>query len=96
MRGDKVGPACPPAFQYATLDVLNVSFSADMSWQEPDAHSKWGVSATLPILCIGDINRMTTQFVRGGGAACLHNEALAYQFRKAITGTSSCPPADEV
>jgi deoxyribonuclease-2 len=64
-----------------------------MTWDEPNAHSKWAVSATKPIFCIGDINRMTTQFERGGGAACLNSEALADQFRTAAFVTDSCPPA---
>ena len=92
IRGDAVGPSCPPEFNYTTLDVTGLDFGiADFAWDETDDHSKWGVAATLPIICFGDINRMTTQFAEGGGAACIENEDLASQFRAAIISHNTCP-----
>ena len=92
MRGSEIGPSCPPDFIYPTLDVIDLDFGiSDFTWDEGEDHSKWAVAATLPVICFGDINRMTTQFTKGGGAACIENELLANQFRTAITAHNSCP-----
>ena len=39
---------------------------------------------------MGDINRMTTQYSRGGGTACFEDEKLHSVFKKATTQTNEC------
>ncbi len=68
LRGSEEGPACSGA--YTTVDVNNVSFSSSATWTETNDHSKWAVATDGSWLCMGDINRMTTQFARAGGATC--------------------------
>jgi hypothetical protein len=57
-------------------------------------HSKWGIStdaAAAPnIVCIGDINRMTSQRKRGGGAVCILASNLWTALNTAITAHNSC------
>ncbi|CAJ0925664.1 unnamed protein product, partial [Mesorhabditis belari] len=55
-------------------------------------HSKWGVSddARRPIVCIGDLNRQTSQLKRGGGALCIENSKLWETYRSSASHVSAC------
>lgn len=41
-------------------------------------------------MCIADVNRAPTQFVRYGGALCLENEAVKTIFQRFVLGTEDC------
>lgn len=81
--------ACPPAAKYAVQNVLHINWGS-IQYGETDEHSKWGVSKDHSTLCIGDINRMTSQLNRGGGATCFTNTATATAFAKLITSVAQC------
>jgi deoxyribonuclease-2 len=86
LRGSEEGPAC--SGQWKTLDIENLSWG----WSESADHSKWAVApnvTTTPTLCIGDINRMTTQYARAGGAVCWQTP-LAEAFASAVSATNTC------
>ncbi|KAE9415859.1 hypothetical protein Angca_009912, partial [Angiostrongylus cantonensis] len=55
-------------------------------------HSKWGVSMkeSMPYTCIGDINRQTSQFKRGGGAACIQSKALWTALYNSVVTFEGC------
>ena len=89
IRGSAEGPSCPPS-GYDTLDIKGLDFGNGFNWSETNDHSKWALAIDLGIVCIGDINRMTTQYSRGGGTACLNNSVLYKAFQTAVTGTDSC------
>lgn len=89
IRGSEEGPDCPVS-GYDTLDVQGVQFGADFGWGETQDHSKWGLVVNRSILCFGDINRMTTQYSRGGGTVCWMNNTLESAFQKAVSGLDSC------
>jgi deoxyribonuclease II len=88
LRGSEEGPACKGDWQ--TLDVQDLAWTS-VSWESYNDHSKWAVAinTTEPTLCIGDINRMTTQYERAGEAVCFSN-AIATAFQAAVTQTDSC------
>jgi deoxyribonuclease II len=90
LRGYEIGPACPPAFKYETLDIDYLSFTSTYQWKETQDHSKWAVGNTDDVICFGDINRMTSQYKRGGGATCFYNSKVWQQMRNAITEHNSC------
>lgn len=92
IRGSTEGPACPTS-GYDTLDINGLKFSPNFGWTETNDHSKWGIAVNRSILCFGDINRMTSQYSRGGGTACLQNDYMAGILQKAVTGTDSCSSA---
>jgi deoxyribonuclease-2 len=87
IRGSAEGANCTG--DYVVLDVQTVAFS-DGSWTEYNDHSKWAVSPTGDAICFGDINRMTTQFSRGGAAYCMRDATLAGVFQAASAETNKC------
>jgi deoxyribonuclease-2 len=89
IRGSAEGPSCPTS-GYDTLDIQGLDFGNGFNWSETNDHSKWAIATNKTTVCIGDINRMTTQYSRGGGTACLANPVLFEAFQTAVTGTDSC------
>lgn len=89
IRGSAEGPSCPTT-GYDTLDINGLDFGSGFAWTETNDHSKWAIASNTTTVCIGDINRMTTQFSRGGGTVCLNNSVIFDAFQSAITGTDSC------
>jgi deoxyribonuclease-2 len=87
IRGSATGPSCGTSNQ--VLDVQDLNYDG-FELSEYNDHSKWTVSTKLPIVCIGDINRMTTQYGRGGGVACIESSSLSNFLRSSITKTNSC------
>ena len=55
-------------------------------------HCKWGISCTGSTVCVGDINRMTSQKKRGGGTACIENPSLWKAIHALINSTDPCVP----
>jgi len=86
IRGDKEGPYCNSTNQ--VLDVESVQYTDDISFSEWDDHSKWALGNDF--FCISDINRMTTQYVRGGSSFCWKSDSLVKAMNLAIQNTDSC------
>ena len=90
IRGSAEGPVCPVT-DYDTLDIKYLDFSSfNKQWSETKDHSKWAITLNKPIVCMGDINRMTTQYSRGGGTACFSDKTLHSVLKKAIVETNTC------
>jgi hypothetical protein len=57
-------------------------------------HSKWGVAingtAQQHYVCIGDMNRMTSQWARGGGTVCFRQANIYKPFLGSIVGADAC------
>ncbi len=84
IRGSAEGPSCTTPNQ--VYDIQDLDYNG-FTLSEYNDHSKWAVSDS--IVCIGDINRMTTQYSRGGGSACFQSP-LATFLRQAIMKTDTC------
>lgn len=87
IRGSAEGPSCGTP---AVLDVQSLAYPTLNAFTEYNDHSKWAVAQTGPLVCASDINRMTTQYQRGGSAFCFNDTVLASALRTAITATDSC------
>lgn len=63
------------------------------SWQHQKDHSKWAISESQDksLVCIADINRMESQFERGGGAVCMKCSNCWNVFSKTILDVEPCP-----
>lgn len=88
IRGSAEGAACDGA--YDVLDVKGVSYPGGLAFDEYNDHSKWATGAPGPVFCAADINRMTTQYKRGGAAYCWDAGDLASAVSNSITGADSC------
>lgn len=89
IRGSAEGPVCPLS-DYDTLDITYLNFGTNSSWSETKDHSKWAITVNKKNICMGDINRMTTQYLRGGGTACFTDEILHSVFKIATVSTNKC------
>ncbi|KAK6766230.1 hypothetical protein RB195_025867 [Necator americanus] len=75
-RGSEVPLSCSST--YHTNDALSIQVGATTEFKYTKDHSKMARStdSTKPWVCIGDINRMTSQYVRGGGTTCISSSFL--------------------
>jgi deoxyribonuclease-2 len=89
VHGTQDGPYCPPKFPYETLDIKSLKFPEGQTYTEYSDHSKWGILSS-PIVCFGDLNRVTSQFVRAGTVYCWDDENLWNTLNKAIQTTDYC------
>lgn len=87
IRGLATGPYCG---SYPVLDACTLNFSEGFAWKETQDHSKWAISLTGDWVCPSDINRMTSQYSRGGGAFCFRNPTLVRTLYNAIVSTDTC------
>lgn len=96
LRGEAEGTYCKPRHQYDVADVENMAAKdvdgTNITWRETQDHAKWAVSVNSgkPYVCIADINRMTSQRSRGGGAFCFEDAALAQQLTGCIVKHAKC------
>jgi len=95
LRGSKEGSYCKPKYPYEVVDVSSMvagsTSGANVTWTEGDDHAKWAVMLDgSSNLCIGDINRMTTQRNRGGGAVCFSNSGLSSMLYNSIDSGFDC------
>lgn len=63
------------------VEIKNIQWK-NISYKESQDHSKWAISDTY--YWIGDLNRMTSQYKRGGGGFLIKNKEISNAFRKLI------------
>ena len=96
IRGNNIGPKCSD-FHVNNVKKIHI-FPSDgensngWTWLESQDHSKWGIGSNHQNkwVCFGDINRMTTQRKRAGGAICFKNAAIWNRLSNAIVNTEQC------
>ncbi|EGC30473.1 hypothetical protein DICPUDRAFT_157792 [Dictyostelium purpureum] len=83
-------------FTYDSMNTLTFSFYSEydgqVSWKYTKDHSKYALSIDEEesYICIGDVNRMYTQWRRGGGSACFVNKSLWNSYRDFIATIDGC------
>lgn len=85
IHGDAEGPSCN---NYNVLDVAQLSYPNGPDFDEYDDHSKWAVGGAW--FCASDINRMTSQYLRGGSAYCFNPKSLILALENTIKTNESC------
>lgn len=87
-------PLLPPQVQQAVYSVLTLSAPSyanwdGVTWKVSEDHAKWGIvtDRSVPVLCIGDINKQVTQWKRSGGMLCITDQNLHQNFNMMIDTT---------
>jgi hypothetical protein len=81
VRGNIIESEIPISFR-RVRDIKKIKYK-DISYKESQDNSKWAVSDST-FYCVGDLNRMTCQYNRGGGAFIFDNKDLSHSFRDLI------------
>jgi len=87
-----VGPLptyCKPQYNYDTFDIRLVNITGT-TLKETQDHSKWAITASQEIVCIGDINRQHGQLGRPGGTSCFQHDELWHSLKMGILSADSC------
>jgi deoxyribonuclease-2 len=94
MRGQQLGPYCPPSKEFAVVDARTLYVTEDgvnVTWKETQDHAKWGVSLDSSyVICVGDLNRMISQRKRGGGVVCFSSRSLCYGMYRSVNSSDIC------
>lgn len=64
-------------------DIKHIQFE-DITYKESQDHSKWATSKTDKYYWVGDLNRMTSQYMRGGGGFVCEDADVARAFYQLI------------
>ncbi|XP_062586026.1 uncharacterized protein LOC134247711 [Saccostrea cucullata] len=80
--------ACNMEFKVMNIEIIK--FSNVTEFKSNSDHSKWIVSKDDFWVCVGDINRKTTQFKRGGGTICLSSESVWRAFTALMKSVKTC------
>lgn len=77
--GHLSGNFCKPKYKYQVQNINTVSVNG-VEWGTHQDHSKWGISTSKGSkwVCVGDINRQTSQAKRGGGTVCTKYSSKLY------------------
>ena len=86
IRGSAIGPSCSDSFQVTDVQAVKFQGFPGFSWSSYDDHSKWATGGAWT--CLGDINRMTTQYERGGSALCV--KGVGYDLSNDVASANSC------
>ncbi|RWS21211.1 plancitoxin-1-like protein, partial [Leptotrombidium deliense] len=89
---------CSSTYKIINVDTLEMKFKGGNifttdEWLYTQDHAKWAVTTASisPFVCIADINRMESQFKRGGGSLCFNDSDVWKQFNDIIKGVEACP-----
>eukprot|EP00389_Voromonas_pontica_P007273 GDKH01010967.1.p1 GENE.GDKH01010967.1~~GDKH01010967.1.p1 ORF type:complete len:428 (-),score=88.60 GDKH01010967.1:320-1603(-) len=85
LRGSMFGAHCDA--KHEVVDIGLVKMLGE-EWRSTRDHSKWAVatSGSRPTVCLGGVNRMTTQAKRGGNSVCFESGPLHDLLSKSIVG----------
>ncbi|ESO88549.1 hypothetical protein LOTGIDRAFT_193211 [Lottia gigantea] len=75
--------------QYKVLNVALVGMTDVIQFEDTKDHSKWGITDS-GYVCIGDINRESSQFRRNGGTVCFNNHNVWKTFNSLILHVENC------
>ena len=102
-RSPAMDTYCRPDHAFDSMNVQDLVFvgadGSNATWRYTQDHSKVAVAAPAPYLhpqptvCVGDMNRMTSQWARGGGTTCLDDAALWSALVDSFATVDACAEA---
>lgn len=57
--------------QLSVGNIREIKLTNNIYWNQSKDHGKWGYALENNYACFGDLNRMTSQWRRGGGFFCI-------------------------
>jgi len=86
---------CSGQYHVQNVQELQVPLGGSLFNSTKD-HSKWAVSqnAASPWVCVGDINRAASQWLRGGGTVCMYNKGVWLAYRSLVVEAEPCPSTE--
>ena len=75
----------------SVASVEKVTLSSTVWWPYTKDHSKWVISTTRPVSCFGDMNRMSSQWKRGGAFYCIESAPGLYAALLKSVTYQQCP-----
>lgn len=87
---------CSEKYGVTDVEEVSVKFSKTraISFDTREDHSKWDVALKKGFFCFSTLNRMVSQFRRGGEITCLWDDRIATLFRDSIARRSNCGRAE--
>ena len=90
---------CRPSYAHDSYNVATMRFvdasGANVAFKYTQDHTKMAIavnaSSSEHYVCIGDMNRMSSQWARGGGSVCFRHAATYASLLDMITGIDACP-----
>lgn len=79
--------------QYKITDVVDVAVRTQngaLYFSSREDHSKWSVARHKAVFCFSSLNRMVSQWRRGGEITCIYDMPLAKLFRESISKRNVC------
>lgn len=94
--GSPLDSECPRNnYQVSNVNTMRLLDGSKtlFEWPYTKDHSKWAISDTQEegVVCLADINRMASQFKRGGGAVCIKDFRVWTVFSNTIKELEPCP-----
>ena len=99
----KLNSSCLNTYHVLNIDSINFkSTSKPITFATRKDHSKWAISSSvkknnpwelkdkMKYVCIGDINRMATQYKRGGGTVCFSDKNVWKAFYDLVSSFEAC------
>ncbi|XP_050428234.1 cell-death-related nuclease 7 [Adelges cooleyi] len=88
---DRFNSSCSNKFK--TMNIKSIVMKGvKLRYKSSKDHSKWATSVnnSIPLTCIGDVNRAGDQTRRGGGTVCIDSLIIWNEFRKLVDNIEKC------
>ncbi|XP_076352379.1 deoxyribonuclease II [Tachypleus tridentatus] len=94
-RGENLNSECAREFSVWNVEEVsctNKTSQSSIAYTFEKDHSKWAISSARigSWVCVGDINRMKSQFRRGGGTLCLKDKFVFQTFSSFVSNYEKC------
>lgn len=76
--------------KYPVQNIKFIKFSDEVGWKETQDHSKWCYATANNFSCFGDMNKMNSQWKRGGAFYCLNSKLLHQALQSITYQTETC------
>ncbi|XP_065829838.1 plancitoxin-1-like [Oscarella lobularis] len=83
----KMSSNCTSGYQVENVKTVNL---LGFQFDSTKDHSKWAITTTSKWVCIGDLNRQTSQSERAGGTLCFESNDVWESFNKIAVEIETC------